>query len=366
MTRRLGSRFAGVLIPLALLVGACSSGSDDASGSVALVTSEVAQPAPETAEPETEVAEPVPETIEAETEAAEPAPEATDPETEVAEPESTLESDIDTGRAGGIDLTLTRDDLDCSEDGLGSTEETTFWVAHVVVDGALGAVCFGDEDPTLIDAWEALSVITPSLQLTDLGLFGGYLSGESGDEITLAFVNALDDDGTLFQMSVNLDEYDQDGNEALLTMAHEFSHVFTALPTQIDRSAEALDSCDTYFNGEGCYEPDSLMYQWIVQFWGDGLIDEIDPFADATGEGGQQRCDVEPAFFGAYAASSPEEDFAESFSALVFQLEPTTVEQQDKLDWMVAQPGLAEFRDRALAAGIGPLENNFDACGLGG
>ena len=265
---------------------------------------------------------------------------------------------------GAVDLSLDRDDVDCSVDGLGSSDETRFVTAHVVVDGMLGAVCLGDEDPTLISAWNDLAVIVPTLQLADLGLFGGFVSGESGDEVTLAFVNTLDADGSLFQMSVNLDTYDEDPNEAQLTMAHEFSHVFTQLESQLDRSAEAEDTCATYDNGEGCYDADSIIMQWIDLFWGDGLIDEIDPYADPTADDGQDRCDADARFFGPYAASSPEEDFAEAFAAFVYRLEPSAPEQQAKLDWIAAQPGLAEYRERAVAAGVGPLENNFEVCGL--
>jgi hypothetical protein len=267
--------------------------------------------------------------------------------------------------AGTVDPSLTRDDIDCTAEALGDDEASIFTTAHYVVDGALGAVCYGEGDPTLTEAWEALSVITPSLQLADLGLFGAFESSEAGDEVTLAFVNTLDDDGTLFQMSLNTESYQDDPNEALLTMAHEFSHVFTALPSQTDRSAESADNCSTYDNGEGCFLPDSLMAQWIALFWADGLIDEIDPNVDPTGSEGQDRCDVDPSFLGAYAASNPEEDFAETFGAYVFQLDVDTEALQAKLDWMDDQPGLAEFRERAVAAGIGPLENNFEPCGEG-
>lgn len=254
-------------------------------------------------------------------------------------------------------------DLACDEEALGSDELTTFLVAHRVVDGELGDVCFGEENPVVLDAWSKLAEITPSGQLGDLGLFGGFTSGEDGDEVSLAFVNTIDDDGTLFQMSVNIDESANDADDLLLTMAHEFSHVFTGVSTQVDRSSDADQTCQTYFNGEGCYEPDSLMLAWIEEFWDDGLIDEIDPYADPTAGDGQNRCDADPSFFGAYAASGPEEDFAESFSAYVFDLEPDSDAQQDKLDWIGEQPGLAEFRERAVAAGYAPLQNNFDYCG---
>ena len=163
-------------------------------------------------------------------------------------------------------------------------------------------------------------------------------------------------------MSVNLDSVESDPDESMLTMAHEFAHVFAGLSTEVDRFADP-DSCDTYWNGEGCYLPDSLMFRWILEFWGDGLIEQIDPDSEATAADGEERCAVHPGFFGSYAASNPEEDFAEAFSAYVFQLEPDHPDQQDRLDWIDAQPGLAEFRDRAVDAGLGPLRNNFDLCG---
>ena len=269
---------------------------------------------------------------------------------------------FDDGAAAQIDLSLERNDVDCAADDLDPTGTTPFTDAHYVVDGVLGALCLGDGDDTLTQAWNVLATITPRLQLADLALFGAF-TGDDEDEVTLAFVNSLDADGTQFQMSVNLESYRDDANEALLTMAHEFSHVFTALPSQLDRSEESAENCSTYDNGEGCFEEDSLMAQWIAQFWGDGLIDEIDPNVEAFGADGEDRCDANPGFLGAYAASNPEEDFAESFSAFVFGLDVETPELQAKLDWMAEQPGLVEFRDRAAAADFDEVQNNFERCG---
>lgn len=260
--------------------------------------------------------------------------------------------------------TATRDDVDCSAEGLGADDTFAFTTAHVVVDGQLGELCFGEPDQRVTEAWDSLATIAPAGQLADLGLFGGFEASEGGDEVTLAFVNPLDADGTLFQMSLNLESYDDDPAEAQLTMAHEFAHVFTLLPSQIDRTFEAIDNCDTYYNGEGCYLESSLMWQWISEFWGNGLINLVDPEGEATAEAGQDRCDNDAGFLGAYAASTPEEDFAESFSAYVFDIEMFTDEAQARIDWIAAQPGLVEFRERAVAAGVPTPPNNFGECGL--
>lgn len=260
-----------------------------------------------------------------------------------------------------IDLSLTRDDVDCAADIL-NEEGVAFTTVHVVVEGVLGAPCLGEEDETLFAAWDALAVIAPTAARADLGLFGGFAGGDAGDEVTLAFVHPLDDDGSIFQMSINLASFEADENESYLTIAHEFSHVFNLGPTQIDRSVESEGSCDTFDNGEGCFYDDSLMAQWVEEFWDDGLLDDFDPREEASGEAGGPRCELNPEFLGSYAASNPDEDFAETFSAFVFGLDVDDA-VEPKIEWMAEQPGLVEFRDRAIDAGLTALENNFERCG---
>ncbi len=256
-----------------------------------------------------------------------------------------------------------RDDVDCTQEGLGADDEFTFTSAHFVVDGTLGDLCLGDADDRLTQAWNALATIAPQGQLGDLGVFTDFEASEEGEEVTLAFVQPLDADGSLFQMSVNLDEYEADPQEALLTMAHEFSHVFTSIPSQTDRTVEAVDNCETYSNGESCFFEDSLVDQWVDAFWAD-YIDDFDPTVEATGAEGEERCAIDAGFLGSYAASTPEEDFAETFSAYVFDVPAATPEQQERIDWMADQPGLVEFRDRAEAAGLTPVRNGFEVCGV--
>lgn len=259
-----------------------------------------------------------------------------------------------------IDLSLTRDDVDCSPEAVGG-DGTDFSTVHVVVDGVLGATCLGSEDATLYAAWETLATIAPTAARSDLALFGGFSGGDDGDEVTLAFVNALDDDGTVFQMSINLASFEDDENEASLTVAHEFSHVFTLSTTQIDRATLAED-CETFDNGEGCFDDDALMTSWVELFWTDQMLSDFNPNEEANGEAGAARCELNPEFLGSYAASSPDEDFAETFSAFVFDLDVDAA-MEPKLEWMAEQPGLVEFRRRAADAGLSPLDNNFELCG---
>ncbi len=256
------------------------------------------------------------------------------------------------------------DEIDCSLDALqGDDEELAFTSAYVVVNGELGALCYGNDDDTILDAWDSLATITPDGQLGDLVLFGGFEPDGDLAAETLAFVNTVDSDASGFQMSINTVDAIADPDELLLTLAHEFTHVFTATAEQLDRTDEAIDDCTTYFNGEGCYLDDSLMHNWINAFWDPEVLATVDPNEESVDDA-DARCADDDGFFGPYAATNPEEDFAEAFSAFVFDVAPDTDGQAERLDWIAAQPGLAEFRDRAEAAGMTPLANNFDLCGF--
>ena len=162
----------------------------------------------------------------------------------------------------------------------------------------------------------------------------------------MAWVNVHDDAGEVFQLSIDPDSLEGHPDDTRLTMAHELAHVFTALPSQVDRGDAAFDRCDTFFNGVDCFRPDSLVHRWVSMFW-EEPADAIDVPWEPSVADGQARCDTDAGFFGPYSASSPEEDFAQSFAAHVFGLEPRSDGQRERLAWMAAEPELAAYRERA-------------------
>ena len=261
----------------------------------------------------------------------------------------------------GADQSLVRSDDACLQ-AVDSEESVLVVTAHAVVDGRLGARCFGAPDVTLVEAWDELVAISPPGRLSHLAVVMGFEAVDEADEETLAFVNALDIDGETFQMAINLPAFDDDRDEASLTLAHELTHVVTQTPDQLDRSTDG-SSCATHFNGEGCYLPGSLLARWIDAFWTDDQLAAVDVDADVYPEDGEARCALDDSFFGSYAATTPEEDFAEAFSAFVYDVDPLTEGQRAKLEWLAGQPELAAFRSRASAAGLGPLDNLFEICG---
>ncbi|MDA1010920.1 MAG: hypothetical protein O2888_05535, partial [Chloroflexi bacterium] len=282
-------------------------------------------------------------------------------------PSSTPSSTVEAGGAVDevplYDPDLLRSDVDCSRDfvtsGGGEDFPEAFTAAHYVADGILGAVCMGDEDERLLDAWYWLRIVAPAEDLADLILFAGY----DAESDLLAYVEPLSArDGSIsFQMTLNLDAAVVDDVELALTMAHEFTHVFTGTTRDLDRSVSP-EACTTYHGGEGCYRPGSYIARWTEAFWGD-WIDEVHPDSANEDEASEARCQADSSFLGAYAASNPEEDFAETFSAYVYGVPVDAPGLLAKMEFMDSDPSLRKYRERAEAVGLTSFPNLFDGCG---
>ncbi|CAN5465478.1 hypothetical protein BH23ACT6_BH23ACT6_06100 [soil metagenome] len=69
-----------------------------------------------------------------------------------------------------------------------------------------------------------------------------------------------------------------------------------------------MESAASWPPGEGA---DRL----LCTAWSEDFRDQVDPEDEPSAADGPARCDADAGFFGAYAATTTEEDFAESFSA---------------------------------------------------
>ena len=211
----------------------------------------------------------------------------------------------------------------------------------------------------MLEAWYWLRVVVPAEDLHDLVLLAGY----EAEVDLLAYVERLNglDGSTSFQMTVNLIPEAVNEIDLALTMAHEFTHIFTGRPEEIDHDLPAED-CTTYFEGHGCYREGSYIARWTELFWGDWVAD-VDPDNPTDDVASEARCVADDSFLGAYAASNPEEDFAETFSAYVYSVPVETPGLIAKMEFMDADPLLRSYRDRVVEAGFAPLPNYFDGCG---
>ncbi len=280
--------------------------------------------------------------------------ESTVDDADVAEERVVDEADAETG---GDDEIGTVEALGCDQATIAG-DEGTLVAALAVEDGELAGRCFGEPDARLEAAWAELVEITPAAELADIDLLAGF---EQPDSDTLAFASMLGSGNDEFVVAINLPLAEDDPEELRLTLAHEVAHVFGQTPDQLDVDVFE-DECETFYNGNGCLLDDAYVTYWIEAFWSDEDLASLPDPTQADEEGGEDRCELNPTYLGSYAASHPEEDFAESFSAFVFRLE-VAPSVQPKLDFFEQFPELVAFRDQVDAAGEPTPPNTFDGCG---
>lgn len=245
----------------------------------------------------------------------------------------------------------------CSASSIGK-EDGPVISAYSIVDGELGPLCLGVENATVRSAWDSLAEIAPPSELEAIEVFAGFLPRGTG---TIAFVLPVDFDFTEFIMVIDVVEAEDDPQELRLTMAHELTHVFVQSPDQIDVNA-GPDDCDTYYNGFGCFLPGSYMDQWVAEFWDPEDIAGLPASGGIDEDGAFDRCNDDAGFIGQYSATHPEEDFAEAFSAYVYDVR-VAEESQARYAFFERYPELVAFRDRAEAAGRLGIRNMFGRCG---
>lgn len=261
------------------------------------------------------------------------------------------------------------DPVDVRDDGIVTA-------MHFVVQGDLQPPCYVDQpgdgedvadvvvddDPRLIDAWESLVAITPKELVSDISLLAGYEPCSTCD--TLAFVTTLDEEATFFLLAVDVVSGDQDPDELRLTMMHELTHVFAQEPgEQLDVSVRSAAGCDTFFNGAGCFTDDSYLWAWIQQFWPPELRETLPADGSVgTDDEAADRCSADAGYTGSYAAVHPEEDFAETFSAYVYDVEVAPA-LDAKFAFFDRYPEFVSIRESARALGLAGTEADFEGCG---
>jgi hypothetical protein len=270
------------------------------------------------------------------------------------------DEDVTAETVGSVDPATTErvQDPDCDPETIGPDEGPVV-AAYAVSDGVIEGLCAGEPDDRLDVAWEELTSIVPAADLADVGVVAGF---DDPDSDVLAFATPLGTGNDRFGIVVNLPLAIDDPEQMRLTLAHEMSHVFTQTPDQLDLEV-APEDCPTFHNGNGCFLDDALLMTWIDRFWSAEQLASIPDPTQGDEPGAEARCSADPGFLGVYAASSPEEDLAESFSAYVFGLDvPAAV--QPRLDFFAQRPEFQAYRDQALAHPEGVPTSPFDECGV--
>jgi hypothetical protein len=194
----------------------------------------------------------------------------------------------------------------------------------------------GTQSKAHTDAWELFSQIVPdefTNKYVDL-----YEAQNNAKDDTLAYVQ---DHGGKFSFGVNFGTYGKEGKrDDVLTLVHEFTHILTLNDSQVE--AGNAGACGAlYDTGDGCALKNSYLQKFVENYWSKKDIREAQK-GDASALYTQKPED----FVTEYAATSPEEDIAESFALFVLDTKPEITDSaaKQKISFFYQYPELTAVR----------------------
>lgn len=238
--------------------------------------------------------------------------------------------------------------------------KVVFETSYRVDNGRLGELCVGTKDDRLQRLWEKVEVLTPPQHLkyvTELSTFREHPTQSRG---AAAFTQQVSAYPRRFRLSFNAASERDEAFEWVI-VAHEYGHVLANRGKQTQPLLHRHDRCAGYFANNTCWRNGSLIDEWVKKFWTQEQINSLQAVDRPLAQ--QGRCDHDAGFITRYAASSPNEDFAESFAAMVLGHQPNNEQEQARIDWLASVPELRQFRDRAQVAGIRTQQIGISACG---
>jgi hypothetical protein len=139
------------------------------------------------------------------------------------------------------------------------------------------------------------------------------------------------------------------------TLVHELGHLLSLNTTEVDPAPEPADGCATYDTGGGCSLPGSILDDYTANTWGESLLGtwyDIDAITDDK-KRDKALADLyaknEADFVDPYAATDPDEDFAETFAYWCLREPLLTPPLERKAEFMTHRTELQPMRARCQA-----------------
>jgi len=211
--------------------------------------------------------------------------------------------------------------------------------------------------------WDYFTSIIPA---EERSFVTEYSITTDGVDNTLAAVTQTYDDPSEWALQVDILDI-KDTYNLTFTLVHEFGHLLTLNAEQVSPSIPVFNSpddedvlqkevsaCPEYFPGEGCSTSSSYINTWYNRFWVD-IYDEWDKVNYAEDDDAYYEMldnfyyKYEDQFVSDYAATTPEEDIAESWAFFVLAPKPNgnTIADQ-KVLFFYEYPELVQLRESIL------------------
>jgi hypothetical protein len=211
--------------------------------------------------------------------------------------------------------------------------------------------------------WQFVTDIIPAEQRT---LITRFLIFTDGVNNSLGAVEQTGDQH-FWQLEMDIEDA-KNFPDLSTTLIHELGHLLTLNDSQVATDFEVFNNsgdqqiydleaaaCSTYFMFEGCSHSDSYINTFFDHFW-PNIYDEWQTInAETDQDALDQKLDhfyqeYADQFVSGYAATSPQEDIAETFMYFIFTPKPSgaSVAEQKTL-FFYDYPELTDLRQRILA-----------------
>ena len=132
------------------------------------------------------------------------------------------------------------------------------------------------------------------------------------------------------------------------TTVHEFGHILTLNQDQFEEHVTNASACSNYFT-QACANSNSYINIFFDRFWAD-IYDEFQAIGDDYDAQDAFYTKYHNRFVTYYAASNPDEDIAESFSAFILESRPSGSSIADrKVQMFYEFPELVMLRNHVQA-----------------
>lgn len=208
--------------------------------------------------------------------------------------------------------------------------------------------------------WDHVSDILPN------EVFHKYVKSlhlfTDGEENEMGGMTSLSDDNMSWEFDIDTYDFDIKNNDSTHiisyshTIIHEFGHILTLNPEQVLVSDDLeQDDAKGYLTIEGYATHSSYLGKFIKQFWPDSLLTKWDVIDTKSSYKKQQLLlqlylNNKDQFLTDYAAESPEEDIAESWTFFVILDKQTeSLIKHQKVNFFYQFPELVTYRDEIRA-----------------
>jgi hypothetical protein len=189
-----------------------------------------------------------------------------------------------------------------------------------------------------IERFLALTPDTFDLFFKEAVIFDGTHNFDAFVETIAPYKN----DTWRFALHADMLEFRADSDGTTELLIHEFAHIgsYDSIPGMVEPSRS---SCHDYFTEIGCPPTASYLNAFTKVFWSTQILDVLTEQGTISSEYSKRQF-VE-SFVSDYAATSPAEDFAESFTTFVIENKPTgTLVKDKKVQFFYLYPELVTWR----------------------